>query len=99
MRSTGVPSEKVSVWQAMSSTVNGVWPMMPTFHSTPPEIHALRSARLQGWKTGFTCSSSRPASLSNSDQRRPPSCGMNVARRCSFSSTAALKARLRFCRL
>ena len=39
-------------------------PMMPIFHSTPPEIQALRRARLQGWKTGFTCSSSRPASLS-----------------------------------
>ena len=32
---------------------------MPMFHSTPPENHALRSARLAGWKTLLRKRSSR----------------------------------------
>ena len=65
---------------------------MPMFHSTPPLNHALRMARLAGWKTGLTYSSSRPVGLWTSDHSRPPSSGRKVARRMSFSSTATRKA-------
>ena len=40
-----------------------VLPIVPMFHSTPPLNQALRMARLAGWKTGLTLSSSRPLGL------------------------------------
>jgi transposase-like protein len=56
-------------------------------------VEAFRIARLAGWNTGWTYRSSRPEDLCASDQSRPPSSSRKVARRCSFSRTAARKSR------
>ena len=53
-RSTGVPSGPSTRPACRVSIVVGEWPRVPMFHSMPPEIQALRSARLAGWTTGLS---------------------------------------------
>ncbi|CAM5612989.1 hypothetical protein STENM223S_04443 [Streptomyces tendae] len=70
-----------------------MWPVAPMFHSMPPENQAPLSAKLAGWNTGFTYSSSRPVGLWTREAIRPPRAGRTVARSRSFSMTRASRDR------
>ena len=48
MRSTGVLSGPSARAANSGEQVNGQWPVMPMFHSTPPLNQALRMAKLAG---------------------------------------------------